>query len=79
MTYNGWENRETWLIGLWFEYQTREELDDIQMMIEEDLEELRMKVPEYMVDLLGINFIMDEINWEELQGHCESMEGLTDE
>ena len=73
---NGWRNRETWLINLWFEYENQEELDDIRSLLEEELDELRNKIPDYLVDLLGLNFVMNEIDWDELGGHCEAIEGL---
>ena len=76
---NGWRNRETWLINLWFEYENQEELDDIHSLLEEELDELRNKIPDYLVDLLGINFVENEIDWDELAGHCEAVEGLADE
>ena len=70
---NGWRNRETWLINLWFEYENQEELDDIRSLLEEELDELRNKISDYLVDLLGLNFVENEINWDELAGHCEAM------
>ena len=73
MTYNGWSNRETWLINLWFEFNTEEELNDIRSMLEEEIDELREKIPDYLVDLLGLNFVDNEIDWDELVGHCEAM------
>lgn len=76
---NGWRNRETWLVNLWFEYENQEELNDIRNLLEEELDELRYKIPDYLVDLLGVNFVMNEIDWDELEGHCEAMEGLVDE
>jgi len=76
---NGWRNRETWLINLWFEYENQEELDDIRSLLEEELDELRNKIPNYLVDLLGVNFVMNEIDWDELAGHCEAMEDLADD
>ena len=70
---NGWTNRETWLMNLWFEYETQAELDDIRSLLEEELEEVRDTVPDYLVDMLGVNFVMEEIDWDELAGHCEAM------
>ena len=70
---HGWRNRKTWLINLWFEYENQEELDDIHNLLEEKLDELRDKIPDYLVDLLGLNFVMNEIDWDELSGHCEAM------
>jgi hypothetical protein len=77
MKMNGWTNRETWLVNLWNEYSTKEELEDIKFFIEEELESLQ--ISDFMSDLLGVNFVMNEINWDELEGHCEAMEGLVDE
>ena len=76
---NGWRNRETWLINLWFEYENQEELDDIHNLLEEELDELRNKIPDYLVDLLGVNFVENEIDWDELAGHCEAMEDLAND
>ena len=73
---NGWRNRETWLINLWFEFVSQNELDDIREMIQEELDGLRDKIPDYLVDLLGLNFLMNEIDWAELGGHAEATEKL---
>ncbi len=69
---NGWRNRETWIIPLWFEYVDQEELDSIKQMIDEELDDLREKLPGYMIDLLGVNFVMDEIDWDDLGGRIEA-------
>ncbi len=69
---NGWRNRETWIIPLWFEYADQEELDSIKQMIDEELDDLREKLPGYMIDLLGVNFVMDEIDWDDLGGRIEA-------
>ena len=73
---NGWRNRETWLINLWFEFVSQNELDDIREMIQEEIDELRDKIPDYLEDLLGLNFLMNEIDWDELGGHAEENEKL---
>ena len=59
---NGWTNRETWLINLWFAYDNQEELDDIKNMVDEEIANLQQGLPGYLTDLLGTSFIMDEIN-----------------
>lgn len=70
---NGWRNRETYLISLWFNFKTEEELNEIRCMLEEEIDELREKIPDYLVDLLALNFVDNEIDWDELAGHCEAM------
>ena len=70
---NGWKNRETWLMNLWFEFNSEEELNDIRCMLEEELDEVRNTIPDYLVDILGVNFVMEEIDWNELGGHIEAM------
>ena len=45
-------------------------------MIQEEIDELRDKIPDYLEDLLGLNFVMNEIDWDELGGHAEANEKL---
>ena len=42
---NGWTNRETWLINLWFAYDNQEELDDIKAMVDEEIGNLQEGLP----------------------------------
>lgn len=70
---NGWRNRETYLISMWFNFKNEEELNEIRCMLEEEIDELREKIPDYLVDLLALNFVDNEIDWDELAGHCEAM------
>ena len=42
--------------------------------LEEELDNLRENLPGYLVDLLSINFIMSEVNWDELSRHFEPIE-----
>lgn len=71
---NGWTNRETWLINLWFAPENQEVLDSVRASLEEELDNLRENLPGYLVDLLSINFIMSEVNWDELSRHFEPIE-----
>ena len=76
--YNGWSSYKTWLVNLWFgDHWTEEE--DVQVTrdyIAEMIDEQREKMPDWMVDLCGLNHLDNEINWDELGGHCEAIEGL---
>ncbi len=57
--YNGWTNRETWLVNVWF---NPESLSDVQMA-QETLESAYDELPDFMRDFCDIQ----SINWEELE------------
>ncbi len=59
-TYNGWTNRATWLVNLWFEPKSESDLD----FIKEDLETQVDSLPNGILkDLVSLG----EINWYELK------------
>lgn len=64
-TYNGWTNRATWLVNVWFNPESKE---DVQMA-RETLEEAIDNCPDFLRD-----FIDTDINWEELESHFEEEE-----
>jgi hypothetical protein len=61
--YNGWSNRETWLVNVWFNPGSASDLDAIKDMIETDYDNL----PDYMRDFCSI----EAIDWQELAAHFE--------
>ena len=63
--YNGWTNRETWLINVWFDPQSAADVE----MAREAFEETYDTLPDWMKD-----FVSDNINWEELASHFEEEE-----
>lgn len=63
MRYNGWTNRETWLVNLWFEPQNVEDLEYAKGILESEYGVL----PGYLQDMCYI----EQINWEELKAHFE--------
>ena len=65
-TYNGWTNRATWLVNVWF---NPENLDDVQSA-RAVIEEAEDAMPDYMRDFLCTS----EINWDELEAHFEETE-----
>jgi len=65
-TYNGWTNRATWLVNVWFNPETREDVESARYAIEEAEE----SIPDFMRDFLCIS----EINWTELLEHFEEAE-----
>ena len=57
-TYNGWTNRETWLVNVWFNPESPSDVE----MARETIEEAFDAMPDYMRDFCDIG----SINWEEL-------------
>ena len=65
-TYNGWTNRATWLVNVWF---NPESAADVQMA-RETIEEASDNIPDFLRDFL----CTDEINWDELESHFSEEE-----
>lgn len=57
--YNGWKNRETWLINVWFNPEKESDIDAIREQFETDFDVL----PDYMRDFIDYN----AIDWDELR------------
>ena len=66
--YNGWTNRETWLVGVWFNPETREDLESIKEQIEAVETSIGDQFGGFYSDLLGSH----NINWEELADSLDS-------
>ena len=75
--YNGWSNYETWLVNLWFGdcWTTEADVEETREYIESMVDEHRSKMPDWMVDLCGINHLDNYIDWNELGGHIDACEG----
>ena len=72
MTYNGWTNRETWLVNLWFNPETKSDIDYIEETLENDFLEIIEKhaLVNIYVDMIDFNCI----NWDELRAAQEDEE-----
>ena len=66
-TYNGWTNRATWLVNVWGNPESREDVESLRAMLEEQYDELPNGILKDMLDL-------SEINWNELLEHFEEEE-----
>lgn len=58
-TYNGWTNRETWLISVWYNPESRADVEFARKDIEEQYDNISSGALKDMCDI-------DRINWEEL-------------
>ena len=66
MRYNGWTNRETWLVNVWFDPMTKSDLDAIREQLEEAVDDL----PGYLSDFINL----EAIDWRELAEHLDDKE-----
>ena len=64
MSYNGWTNRETWLINVWYDPESRDDVYAIRDMLEEQYDQIPDGALKDMVNL-------DAVNWDELLEHFE--------
>ena len=63
-TYNGWKNRETWLVNLWYG-DTWDCVEDVRMteiLLDEKYEDLGNGIMRDMID-------WQAIDWEQLRSH----------
>ena len=71
--YNGWSNRATWLINLWYEPHAESDFDWIKEELEERVSSLADSVnvcDKILADMLNLQ----EIDWDELKEHVETEE-----
>ena len=67
MSYNGWSNRETWLINVWFNPESKEDVQSAKEVLEEQYDAMAEGV---LKDMLSI----DSIDWHELESHFNDEE-----
>ena len=72
-TYNGWTNRSTWLVNLWYEPHYKSDLDWIKDELEQkvaDLSNSELVTDKILADMINLQ----EIDWDELKEHIEEEE-----
>lgn len=71
MTYNGWRNRETWLVNIWFNPVTKSDIDWIQEHLED-----QYYTSEALSGFWNDMIYFNHIDWDELR---EAMEDEDEE
>ena len=79
-TYNGWTNKETWLVNLWLgDFLTMDQEDGIKIdaayieqVVEDRIEDSGSRVNGFVGDIL--NCALGEIDYDELASHYEEDE-----
>ena len=73
--YNGWTNRETWAVSLWFSdgWESPKDVDYTREFLMEEWDSVSDQIPDYMKDLLCFDYstIRYGINWEELKASIQ--------
>ena len=65
--YNGYRNRETWLVHLWYNPESLEDVENARVSLEEDIERVAESLPPHVKDLLSPWEQYDQIAWYELE------------
>ena len=80
MGYNGWSNKETWLVNLWIGDSLTMDQEDgikidaayIEQVVEDRIEDSGSRVNGFVGDIL--NCALGEIDYDELASHYEEDE-----
>tara|TARA_R100001594_G_scaffold131102_1_gene170548 strand:- start:9 stop:236 length:228 start_codon:yes stop_codon:yes gene_type:complete len=73
---NGWRNRATWLVNLWFEPTTKRDIDFLEETIQNEFNEMlglhnrRGTTANFYADLIDFT----AIDWDELRDAMEDEE-----
>tara|TARA_R110000744_G_scaffold359608_1_gene466936 strand:+ start:892 stop:1101 length:210 start_codon:yes stop_codon:yes gene_type:complete len=63
--YNGWSNKETWLVNLWYNPETKSDIDYIEETLESDLIDKLGDASNIYMDFINFNLI----DWDELRNN----------
>ena len=61
--YNGWANRETWLVNLWYNPETKSDIDYIEETLEDNFYELVGGESNIYTDMINFH----AIDWDGLR------------
>ena len=86
MSYNGWTNRNTWLVNIWFGDGFVQEAEDgiditaeyIQNTVEDYIESVIGEFTGFVADLIDIRGINYDELAEHLRNQCEDVEDSDD-
>ena len=74
MTYNGWTNRETWLVNLWYNPEYKRTIDYLEETLQDefnDMLEAQFGTSSHIyADMIDFH----AINWDELREHLSDEE-----
>ena len=70
--YNGWTNRATWLVNVWCNPESREDVEAIRYSLEEQYDAMPDGPLKDMVEL-------SEVDWDQLLEHFEEEEEAEEE
>ncbi len=68
MAYNGWTNRETWLVNLWYNPESIEDVDVIRDILEEEYKDIEG----IWADMINFN----AVDWTQLKQHFQTEEEI---
>lgn len=71
-TYNGWTNHATWLINVWFNPESKADVQFAREQFEEAC--ASDAIPDFLRD-----FIDTDINWSELESHFDEGDEESDD
>ena len=66
--YNGWTNRATWLVNVWGNPESRDDVECLRAELEAQYDEMPNGILKDMLDL-------SDINWDELLEHFDDEDG----
>lgn len=70
-SYNGWSNREPWLVNVWFNPESKQDV----AFAKEQIEEAYGNLPDFIKDFCYV----DSINWDELSAELDELDELDEE